>query len=164
MTVRFAVLNIPIVILGIIVPRLFTHFFSSYSKSDVVDLIICQCTTIWLSVCFAHIKHPLSLIPIIELKEGHNNMKMTEITDEIMKKMITKQVIKENPELTNGLGCLGFLAFVFLVIAIVFFNKIALSIAIILSGLSLMILWTFKQKIKRKLEEYELFKTRGEEQ
>lgn len=91
-------------------------------------------------------------------------MKMTEITDEIMKKMITKQVIKENPELTNGLGCLGFLAFVFLVIAIVFFNKIALSIAIILSGLSLMILWTFKQKIKRKLEEYELFKTRGEEQ
>lgn len=91
-------------------------------------------------------------------------MKMTEITDEIMKKMITKQVIKENPELTNGLGCLGFLAFVFLVIAIVFFNKIALTIAIILSGLSWMILWTFKQKLKRKLEEYEWVKTRGEEQ
>ena len=53
----------------------------------------------------------------------------------------------------------------FLVIAIVFFNKIALSIAIILSGLSLMILWTFKQKIKRKIEEYdEWVKTRGEEQ
>lgn len=40
-------------------------------------------------------------------------MKMSEITDEIMKKMIIKQVIKENPELTKGLGCLGFLAFVF---------------------------------------------------
>ena len=89
---------------------------------------------------------------------------MSEITDEIIKKMIIKQVIKENPELTNGLGCLGFLAFVFLVIAIVFFNKIALTIAIILSGLSCMILWTFKQKLKRKLEEYKFFKTRGEEQ
>lgn len=53
----------------------------------------------------------------------------------------------------------------FLVIAIVFFNKIALTIAIILSGLSLMILWIFKQKIKRKLEEeYEWIKTIGEEQ
>lgn len=91
-------------------------------------------------------------------------MKMTEITDEIMKKMITKQVIKENPELTKGLGCLGFLAFVFLVIAIVFFNKIALTIAIISSGLSWMILWTFKKKLKRKIEEYELFKKIGEEQ
>lgn len=91
-------------------------------------------------------------------------MKMTEITDEIMKKMITKQVIKENQELANGVGCLSLLEFIFLVIAIVFFNKIALTIAIILSGLSLMILWTFKQKIKRKLKEYELFKARGEEQ
>lgn len=91
-------------------------------------------------------------------------MKMSEITDEIMKKMIIKQVVKENPELTKGLGCLGFLTFVFLAIAIVFFNKIALTIAIILSGLSWMILWTFKQKLKRKLEEYELFKTIGEEQ
>ena len=91
-------------------------------------------------------------------------MKMTEITDEIMKKMITKQVIKENQELANGVGCLSLLAFIFLVIAIVFFNKIALTIAIILSGLSWMILWTFKQKLKRKLEEYKFFKTRGEEQ
>ena len=82
-----------------------------------------------------------------------------------MERRITKQVVKENPELTNGFGCLSFLAFVFLVIAIVFFNKIALSIAIILSGLSLMILWTCKQKIKRKLkEEYEWIKTIGEEQ
>lgn len=79
--------------------------------------------------------------------------------------MITRQVVKENPELTNEFGCLSFLAFVFLVIAIVFFNKIALSIAIILSGLSLLILWIFKQKIKRKIEEYdEWVKTRGEEQ
>lgn len=52
----------------------------------------------------------------------------------------------------------------FLAIAIVFFNKIALTIAIILSGLSWMILWTFKQMLKRKLEEYELFKKIGEEQ
>nr|DAS94835.1 MAG TPA: hypothetical protein [Caudoviricetes sp.] len=91
-------------------------------------------------------------------------MKMSEITDEIMKRMVTKQVIKENQELANGLGCLSLLAFVFLVIAIVFFNKIALTIAIILSGLSWTILWTFKQKIKRKIEEYEWVKTRGEEQ
>ena len=91
-------------------------------------------------------------------------MKMTEITDEIMKKMITKQVIKENQELANGVGYLSLLAFIFLVIAIVFFNKIALTIAIILSGLSWIILWTFKQKIKRKIEEYEWVKTRGEEQ
>ena len=91
-------------------------------------------------------------------------MKMSEITDEIIKKEITKQVIKENTVLTNGLGCVGFLAFVFLAIAIVFFNKIALTIAIILSGLSWMILWTFKQMLKRKLEEYELFKKIGEEQ
>ena len=91
-------------------------------------------------------------------------MKMTEITDEIMKKMITKQVKKENQELANGVGCLSLLAFIFLVIAIVFFNKIALTIAIILSGLSWIILWTFKQKIKRKIEEYEWVKTRGEEQ
>ena len=91
-------------------------------------------------------------------------MKMTEITDEIMKRMVTKQVIKENQELANGVGCLSLLAFVFLVIAIVFFNKIALTIAMILSGLSWIILWTFKQKIKRKIEEYEWVKTRGEEQ
>lgn len=45
-----------------------------------------------------------------------------------------------------------FLAFVFLVIAIVFFNKIALTIAIILLGLSWVILWTFKQKIKENLK------------
>ena len=90
---------------------------------------------------------------------------MSEIGDEIMERMITKQVIKENPELAKGFGCLSFLAFVFLVIAIVFFNKIALAIAIILSGLTFVILWTFKQKIKRKLEEeYEWVKTRGEEQ
>ena len=92
-------------------------------------------------------------------------MKMSEIGDEIMERMITKQVIKENPELAKGFGCLSFLAFVFLVISIVFFNKIALAIAIILSGLTFVILWTFKQKIKRKLEEeYEWVKTRGEEQ
>ena len=91
-------------------------------------------------------------------------MKKHEIGGENVERRITKQVIKENPELINGFGCLSFLAFVFLVLAIVFFNKIALSIAIILSGLSLMILWTFKQKIKRKLEEYEWGKTRGEEQ
>lgn len=92
-------------------------------------------------------------------------MKKHETGGENVERMITRQVVKGNPELTNGFGCLSFLAFVFLVIAIVFFNKIALSIAIILSGLSLMILWTFKQKIKRKIEEYdEWVKTRGEEQ
>ena len=82
-----------------------------------------------------------------------------------MERRITKQVVKENPELTNEFGCLSLLAFIFLVIAIVFFNKIALTIAIILSGLSLMILWIFKQKIKRKLkEEYEWIEKIGEEQ
>ena len=84
-------------------------------------------------------------------------MKKHEIGGENMEKRIAKQVIKENPELINGLGCLGFLAFVF-------FNKIALTIAIISSGLSWMILWTFKQKLKRKLEDYELVEKRGEEQ
>ena len=83
---------------------------------------------------------------------------------ENVERMVTKQVIKENQELANGVGCLSLLAFAFLVIAIVFFNKIALTIAIILSGLSWIILWTFKQKIKRKIEEYEWVKTRGEEQ
>lgn len=78
------------------------------------------------------------------------------------RKNVAKQIIKENPELVNGLGCLSFLAFVSLVIAIVFLNKIALSIAIILSGLCWMIIWTFKQKLKRKLEEYEWIETRGE--
>lgn len=92
-------------------------------------------------------------------------MKMSEIGDEIMERMITKQVIKENPELAKGFGCLSFLAFVFLVISIVFFNKIALAIAIILSGLTFVILWTFKQKIKRKLkEEYGWIEKIGEEQ
>ena len=91
-------------------------------------------------------------------------MKKHEIGGENMEKRIAEQVIKENPELTNGFVCLGFLAFVFLVIAIVFFNKIALTIAIILLGLSWMILWTFKKKLKRKLEKYELVEKRGEEQ
>lgn len=40
-------------------------------------------------------------------------MKMSEIGDEIMERMVTKQVIKENPELAKGFGCLSFLAFVF---------------------------------------------------
>lgn len=40
-------------------------------------------------------------------------MKKHEIGGENMEKKIAKQVIKENPELINGLGCLGFLAFVF---------------------------------------------------
>ena len=40
-------------------------------------------------------------------------MKKHEIGGENMEKRIAKQVIKENPELINGLGCLGFLAFVF---------------------------------------------------
>jgi len=91
-------------------------------------------------------------------------MKKHEIGGENVERMVTKQVIKENPELAKGFGCLSFLAFVFLVIAIVFFNKIALTIAIILSGLCFVTLWTFKQKIKRRLEEYEFLLTRGEEQ
>ena len=90
---------------------------------------------------------------------------MSEIGGEnVERKNVAKQIIKENPELVNGLGCFGFLAFVSLVIAIVFLNKIALSIAIILSGLCWMIIWTFKQKLKRKLEEYEWIETKGEEQ
>ena len=40
-------------------------------------------------------------------------MKMSEIGGENVERMITKQVVKENPELTKGFGCFSFLAFVF---------------------------------------------------
>lgn len=40
-------------------------------------------------------------------------MKKHETGGENVERMITRQVVKENPELTNGFGCLSFLAFVF---------------------------------------------------
>ena len=69
------------------------------------------------------------------------------------KKLAVKQVIDENPELITGLGCSGFVAFVSLVVAIMFLSKIALTVAIISLGLYWMILWTLKQKIKEKLNK-----------
>lgn len=68
------------------------------------------------------------------------------------KKLAVKQVIDENPELITGFGCSGFVAFVSLVVAIMFLSKIALTVTIISLGLYWMILWSLKQKLKEKLE------------
>lgn len=68
------------------------------------------------------------------------------------RKLAYKQIVKENPELINGFGCLGLVAFVSLVVAIMFLSKIALTVTIISSALCRMILWTLKQKLKEKLE------------
>lgn len=69
------------------------------------------------------------------------------------RKLAVKQVIDENPELFTGLGCLGIVAFVSLVVAIMFLSKIALTVTIISSGLCWMILWTLKQELKEKLNK-----------
>ena len=69
------------------------------------------------------------------------------------KKLVVKQVIDENTELLTGLGCLGLVAFVSLVVAIMFLSKIALTITIISLGLCWMILWTLKQELKEKLNK-----------
>lgn len=69
------------------------------------------------------------------------------------KKLAVKQVIDENPELLTGLGCLGLVAFVSLVVAIMFLSKIALTITIISLGLCWMIFWTLKQELKEKLNK-----------
>lgn len=69
------------------------------------------------------------------------------------RKLAVKQVIDENPELITGLGRSGFVAFVSLVVAIMFLSKIALTITIISSALCWMILWTLKQKLKEKLNK-----------
>ena len=69
------------------------------------------------------------------------------------RKLASKQIIEENPELINGFGCLGLVAFVSLVVAIMFLSKIALTITIISLGLCWMILWTLKQKLKEKLNK-----------
>ena len=66
-------------------------------------------------------------------------------------KLAVKQVIDENPELITTFGCSGFVAFVSLVVAIMFLSKIALTVTIISLGLYWMILWTLKQKLKEKL-------------
>lgn len=60
------------------------------------------------------------------------------------RKLAVKQVIDENPELFTGLGYLGIVAFVSLVVAIMFLSKIALTVTIISLGLYWMILWTLK--------------------
>ena len=70
------------------------------------------------------------------------------------KKLAVKQVIDENQELITGLGCSGFVAFVSLVVAIMFLSKIALTVTIISLGLYWMILWTLKQKLKEKLNKH----------
>ena len=69
------------------------------------------------------------------------------------RKLAVKQVIDENQELLTGLGCLGIVAFVSLVVAIMFLSKIALTVTIVSLGLYWMILWTLKQKIKEKLNK-----------
>ena len=69
------------------------------------------------------------------------------------RKLAVKQVIDENPELFTGLGYLGIVAFVSLVVAIMFLSKIALTVTIISSGLCWMILWTLKKELKEKLNE-----------
>lgn len=69
------------------------------------------------------------------------------------RKLAVKQVIDENQELLTGLGCLGIVAFVSLVVAIMFLSKIALTVTIISSGLCWMILWTLKQELKEKLNK-----------
>ncbi len=68
-------------------------------------------------------------------------------------KLASKQIVEENPELINGFGCLGLVAFVSLVVAIMFLSKIALTVTIISSGVCWMILWTLKQKLKEKLNK-----------
>lgn len=68
-------------------------------------------------------------------------------------KLASKQIVEENPELINGCGCLGLVAFVSLVVAIMFLSKIALTVTIISLGLYWMIVWTLKQKIKEKLNK-----------
>lgn len=69
------------------------------------------------------------------------------------RKLAVKQVIDENPELFTGLGYLGIVAFVSLVVAIMFLSKIALTVTIISSGLCWMILWTLKKELKEKLNK-----------
>lgn len=69
------------------------------------------------------------------------------------RKLAVKQVIDENQELLTGLGCLGIVAFVSLVVAIMFLSKIALTVTIISSGLCWMILWTLKQELREKLNK-----------
>ena len=69
------------------------------------------------------------------------------------RKLASKQIVEENPELINGFGCLGLVAFVSLVVAIMFLSKIALTVTIISSGICWMILWTLKQKLKEKLNK-----------
>ena len=68
------------------------------------------------------------------------------------RKLASKQIAEENPELINGLGYLAFIAFASLVVAIMFLSKIALTVTIISSALCWMILSTLKQKLKEKLE------------
>ena len=69
------------------------------------------------------------------------------------RKLASKQIIEENPDLITGFGCLGLVAFVSLVLAIMFLSKIALTITIISLGLCWMILWTLKQELKEKLNK-----------
>jgi hypothetical protein len=71
----------------------------------------------------------------------------------VEKKLAVKQVIDENPELFTGLGYLGIVAFISLVVAIMFLSKIALTVTIISLGLCWMILWILKQELKEKLNK-----------
>lgn len=69
------------------------------------------------------------------------------------RKLASKQIIEENPELFTGLGYSGFVAFASLVVAIMFLSKIALTVTIISSAICWMILSTLKQKLKEKLNK-----------
>ena len=75
--------------------------------------------------------------------------------ENVEKKLAFKQVVEENPDLVTGFGCLGFVAFGSLVVAIMFLSKIALTITIISSGICWMIMWTLKQNLKEKLKNNE---------
>lgn len=78
-------------------------------------------------------------------------MKISEIGGDILKDFITQKVINGSLELVAGFGCFGFISLVCFVIALVFLNKIALTIAIISSVLTWLIYWILKQKVKRSI-------------
>lgn len=78
-------------------------------------------------------------------------MKISEIGGDILKDFVTQKVINGSLELVSGFGCFGFISLVCFVIALVFLNKIALTIAIISSVLTWLIYWILKQKVKRSI-------------
>lgn len=64
-----------------------------------------------------------------------------------------KEVVEENPELTGCFGCSGFIAIVAWTFALVFFNKLALSLAIISTVICFLVLITFMNELKKKQKQ-----------